>query len=163
MGEGRPTRKPDSDTAHADPAHADTADAVLAAARLARLLDRASGELGLAHYRVLALVSAGDERASRLAERLALGKPAVSASIEALVARGLVTRDPVAGDQRAIRLGLTDAGRQLLAETQDALSLRLEQVLAATGDPGATRSALVSLGLAIDAHLEQRRAEAGKA
>ena len=47
------------------------------------------GSLGLAHYRFLALVAGGDERASRLAERLALGKPAVSAAVGALVAQGL--------------------------------------------------------------------------
>ena len=67
--------------------------ALLAAARLARVLDKAASELGLAHYRFLTLVAAGgDERASRLAERLALGKPAVSAAVGALVAQGLLTR-----------------------------------------------------------------------
>lgn len=135
-----------------------TATAVLGAARLARVLDRASGELGLAHYRVLTLVAGGDERASRLAERLTLGKPAVSASVEALVARGLMTREVVAGDQRAIRLQLTGEGRELLARTTAAMVARLEELVNATEDPVATMNALVALDEAIDRHLAERRA-----
>ena len=135
-----------------------TAAAVLGAARLARVLDRASGELGLAHYRLLALVAGGDERASRLAERLALGKPAVSASVEALVARGLLTREVVTGDQRAIRLHLTVVGRELLEETTHAMADRLEELVSATDDPAATMRALVTLDDAIDRQLAKRRA-----
>jgi len=134
------------------------AAAVLGAARLARVLDRASGELGLAHYRVLSLVAGGDERASRLAQRLALGKPAVSASVDALVIRGLLTRDEVAGDQRAIRLRLTDEGRELLLRTEDAMAARLDEVVGATDDPEGTMRALVGLDGAIDRHLAARRA-----
>ncbi len=132
--------------------------AVLAAARLARVLDRAGGELGLAHYRFLTLVAAGDERASRLAERLALGKPAVSAAVATLVAQGLLTRDDVAGDQRAIRLQLSDEGRAVLARTEAAMADRLSQLVAGTEDPAATVNALVALGEAIDRDLAERRA-----
>jgi DNA-binding MarR family transcriptional regulator len=134
---------------------------VLGAARLARVLDRASGDLGLAHYRMLSLVAAGDERASRLAQRLTLGKPAVSASVDALVARGLLTRDTVAGDQRAIRLQLTDEGRLLLSQTEAAMAARLEDVVRATDDPDMTMRALAMLDEAIDRHLAERRAAAG--
>ncbi len=132
--------------------------AVLAAARLARVLDRAGGELGIAHYRFLTLVAAGDERASRLAERLALGKPAVSAAVATLVAQGLLTRDDVAGDQRAIRLQLSDEGRAVLARTEAAMADRLSQLVAGTEDPAATVNALVALGEAIDRDLAERRA-----
>ena len=38
-------------------------------ARASRILERATGELSLAHYRVLAAVASGEERASRLAVR----------------------------------------------------------------------------------------------
>ena len=78
-------------------------------ARAARILERVSGELSLAHYRVLSAIAGGDERASRVAERLALGKPAVSAAVESLSQRGLIARSEVAGDQRAAALRLTDA------------------------------------------------------
>jgi DNA-binding MarR family transcriptional regulator len=132
--------------------------ALLAAARLARVLDKAASELGLAHYRFLTLVAAGDERASRLAERLALGKPAVSAAVGALVAQGLLTRDDVKGDQRAIRLRLTDEGRAVLARTETAMAARLSELVEATKDPAATMQALVALGEAIDRDLAERRA-----
>jgi DNA-binding MarR family transcriptional regulator len=132
--------------------------AVLATARLARILDKAGGELGLAHYRFLTLVAGGDERASRLAERLALGKPAVSAAVGALVAQGLLTRDDVAGDQRAIRLQLTDEGRAVLARTEAAMTARLEELVDGTDDPVATMKALVALGETIDRDLAERRA-----
>jgi DNA-binding MarR family transcriptional regulator len=132
--------------------------AVLAAARLARILDKAGGELGLAHYRFLTLVAGGDERASRLAERLALGKPAVSATVGALVAQGLLARDDVAGDQRAIRLQLTDEGRSVLARTEAAMAARLCELMDGTDDPVATMNALVALGEAVDRDLAERRA-----
>ena len=123
--------------------------ALLAAARLARVLDKAGAEFGLAHYRFLTLVAAGDERASRLAERLALGKPAVSAAVGALVAQGLLTRDDVAGDQRAIRLRSPTKDAAVLARTEAAMTARLSALVAATGDPVA-HQALVALGEAID-------------
>ena len=89
-------------------------EAVQSLTRASKVMERASGGLSLAHYRVLAAVAAGDERASRVAARLALGKPTVSASVEALCARGLLVRSGVAGDQRAIQLSLTEPGRELL-------------------------------------------------
>ena len=73
-----------------------------ALARASRLLERATDELSLGHYRVLAAVAAGEERASRVASRLALGKPTVSATVESLCERGLVARARVAGDQRVV-------------------------------------------------------------
>ncbi|MGD0984204.1 MAG: MarR family transcriptional regulator [Acidimicrobiales bacterium] len=146
-------------SSRAQPERAPSADtALLAAARLARVLDKAAGELGLAHYRFLSLVAGGDERASRLAERLALGKPAVSAAVGALVAQGLLTRDDVAGDQRAIRLRLTDAGRAVLARTEAAMAARLLELLQGTDDPVATMKTLVALGEAIDRDFAARRA-----
>jgi len=132
--------------------------ALLAAARLARVLDKAAGDLGLAHYRFLSLVAGGDERASRLAERLALGKPAASAAVTALVAQGLLIRDDVAGDQRAVRLQLTDKGREVLAATQAAMAARLDELVEGTDDPRTTTRALVALGEAIDRDLAARRA-----
>src|ERR1700728_2063445 len=84
----------------ARPAHPSTAaEAVRALARATRILERGSGELSLAHYRVLSAIASGDERASRVAKRLAIGKPTVSAAVEALAQRGLLVRSAVDGDQ----------------------------------------------------------------
>lgn len=86
--------------------------AVRALARLARALERSSGDLNLAHYRVLAAVADGDERASRVAERLALGKPTVSAAVESLCKRGLLAREVADDDRRAATLSPTPAGKR---------------------------------------------------
>ncbi len=88
-------------------------------ALLARVLERAAGDLTLAQYRVLALVSAGDERATLLAGRLAITKPSVSAVVDGLVERGCLAREPVDGDRRAIRLCITPTGPQALADRGD--------------------------------------------
>ena len=76
--------------------------AVLTLARLARLLERACTELTLSQYRLLAMIADGAERASQIAGRLALTKPTVSATIDTLAERGLVTR-AVADDDRRVR------------------------------------------------------------
>jgi DNA-binding MarR family transcriptional regulator len=131
-------------------------EAVRAIARLSRVLERACGELGMAHYRVLAAVADGDERASRVARRLALGKPTISASVEALCRRGLLSREDVAGDQRAVSLHLTDTGRQALAEAESAMSERLTAVLAHTAEPLQTAAALRRLGTGLDAYVAER-------
>src|ERR1700722_4197232 len=85
-------------------------EAVRALSRVSRLLERASGELSLSHYRVLSAIASGDQRASRVAARLAVGKPTISASVESLCQRGLLARSAVDGDHRAAALHLTAAG-----------------------------------------------------
>ena len=63
-----------------------------ALALAARKLERATGDLTLAQYRVLALVAGGDERSSLVAERLAVAKPTITAVVDGLVERGLPRR-----------------------------------------------------------------------
>lgn len=132
--------------------------AVLTLARLARVLERRCGdELSLSHFRVLAAVAGGDERASRVASRLALGKPAVSAAVESLVGRGWLRRSDVLGDQRAIRLSLTPAGRRVLDRAEADMSAAIGAIAGHTDDPAGTLAAVVRLGDGLDAYLEQRR------
>jgi DNA-binding MarR family transcriptional regulator len=131
-------------------------DAVRALARAARVLERASGELSLAHYRVLSAIAAGDERASRVAERLALGKPAVSAAVESLRQRGLIVRSEVVGDQRAAALGLTDAGRALLNDVETDMLERFAELQKRTPDGEQLVESLVWLGAAIEEVAEER-------
>lgn len=125
-------------------------EAVQSLTRVSKVLERASGGLSLAHYRVLAAVAAGDARASRVAARLALGKPTVSASVDALSARGLLVRSGVACDQRAIQLSLTAAGAEVLEGAQLSMISALEDLAARTGRRDEVISALVALGSAID-------------
>ena len=127
--------------------------AVRALTRLSRALEHrasAAGDLSLAHYRVLAAVAQGDERASRVAMRFALGKPAVSASVEALCARGLLARGGDAGDQRAVSLALTPAGQEVLDDVEAAMAAELLDVAARTGAESAVLEALSLLGPALD-------------
>lgn len=131
-------------------------EAVRALARTSRLLERASGELSLAHYRVLAAVATGDERASRVARRLALGKPTVSAAVETLCRRGLLIRENVAGDQRVDALRLTMAGKAVLADVETAMLARLDAVLAHAEDRNGLVAALVRLGAALDGVADAR-------
>lgn len=137
----------------------DTAvEAVRALARASRILERASGGLSLAHYRVLAAIASGDERASRIAARLALGKPTISASVESLCQRGLLARG-VEADQRVAVLRLTEAGRAVLEGVEAEMVHRLEALRARTPCGDQLLESLVWLGRAIDDSIAERMAQ----
>src|ERR1700694_3237833 len=74
----------------------------------------AARDLTLAQFRVLALIAAGDERSSLLAERLAVAKPTITAVVDGLGDRGVGPREAVAGDRRSIRVALTPGGTAAL-------------------------------------------------
>jgi DNA-binding MarR family transcriptional regulator len=134
-------------------------EAVRALARASRILERASGELSLAHYRVLSAIASGDERASRVADRLALGRPTVSAAVEALSQRGLLSRSDVEGDQRAAALRLTPQGEALLTRVESDMTDRIRDLSARTPDGEQLLQSLGALGRAVD-QLMAERAEA---
>jgi DNA-binding MarR family transcriptional regulator len=137
-------------------------DAIRALARASRLLERASGELNLAHYRVLSAIASGDERASRIAARLALGKPTVSAAVEALSQRGLLERYELASDQRVDTLQLTPEGAAVLSRVETAMQAWLADICARTPDADQVVQALAWMGEAIDEARAERHGEAGK-
>lgn len=130
--------------------------AVRGIAWLARLLDLHSGDLSLAHYRILEAVAAGDERASRVAARLSVGKPTVSASVDSLCQRGLLLRYPVIEDQRGIALRLTPEGWAVLRTAQDELLRFVEEIMANTPDPERATEALTWLEAALQQRSEAR-------
>jgi DNA-binding MarR family transcriptional regulator len=134
-------------------------EAVRALARATRVLERASGELSLAHYRVLSAIAAGDERASGVARRLAIGKPTVSAAVEALAQRGLLVRSGVEGDQRVAALHLTSDGEALLGRVEAEMIRRIDDLCARTPDGGQLMESLAWLGIAIDDMQAERAAE----
>lgn len=98
-------------------------------ARLARLIERADTDLSLPQYRVLAMVAAGDERATRLADRLNLAKPTITAMVESLVERGLIRREQVEGDRRAVGLRITPTGEAALEVAEAAMIARIAPML----------------------------------
>ena len=124
-------------------------------ARLARMLERGAGELSLPQYRVLAMVDEGGERASHLAERLAVAKPTVTAVVDGLVDRGFLKRTADCDDRRATRITLTSAGRRALYDAEAAMSTRLQEVLSHVDNPADVEAALQQLTIA----LERARAE----
>ncbi len=146
---------------------------VLTLARLARVLERACAELPgadgpgarltdarlkLAQYRLLAMMADGADRASHLAGQLALTKPTVSATIDTLVERGLVTRESVDGDRRATRLTVTDAGHAALGLAEASMREQLDDLLARVDDPDAVARSIAQLQSALDQRREERRA-----
>ena len=139
-------------------ANEEKVQAIRALARLARALERSSGDLNLAHYRVLSAVADGDERASRVADRLALGKPTVSAAVESLCKRGLLSREDAAEDRRAAILTLTPAGEAALAEVERGMVERIDVFLDRTPDAAQVVESLGQLGEAIDEVMSERAA-----
>jgi DNA-binding MarR family transcriptional regulator len=133
-------------------------EAIRALARASSLLERSSDELNLSHYRVLSAVASGQERASQVARRLALGRPAVSAAVDSLCQRGLLARFQVDGDHRAATLRLTGDGERLLATVEAEMRDRIRDLCRRTPDSGRMLESLVWLGQALDERRAERQA-----
>ena len=137
-------------------------DDLLTLARLARLLERACGELRppltLAQYRLLAMIGSGADRASHLAGQLALAKPTVSATVDTLVERGLVERASSRDDRRVTTLTVTAGGQEALAAAEAAMRARLDDVLARLDDVAAVSRALSALRSGLDERRSELRA-----
>jgi DNA-binding MarR family transcriptional regulator len=135
--------------------------AARALALTARSLERAAAEsdLTLAQYRVLALVAAGDERSTLLANRLAVAKPTITAVVDGLVERGFVTRGAVEGDRRSVRLALTAAGTAVLHKADKGMAEALHRLLDHARDRDALMAALGDLDDALTARSQARLRE----
>jgi DNA-binding MarR family transcriptional regulator len=146
--------------AHNMPGEADMSPAIMVILRLFRGLECVDAGLTPSQYRIMKLASAGGERSTRLAQRLAVAKPTLTATADGLVAAGYASRAPEPGDRRVVRLSLTPAGRAALDRADAAYSAWLGQLLDATDAPG---NVLDALGLLGSAMTEARRARAGLA
>ncbi len=93
----------------------ETIGALLAVLRITRVLERIDAGISPQQYRMLKLIGLGGERSARLAERLAVAKPTLTATADSLVAAGLACREAEPGDRRVVRLHLTQAGRAAAA------------------------------------------------
>ena len=129
-------------------------------ARLARVTERALGELGLSlpQYRVLSLLDEGSAAATALADHLAVSRPNVTALVDGLVERHLVERRPDPCDRRRVSHVLTTEGRATLAAADAAVERRVAD-LAAHLPPDEAGQATAALGLwadALDASRESR-------
>lgn len=95
-------------------------DGVRVLARLALTTSRVCDETGLSlvQYRLLCFIAEEPQRAGKLAERLAVSRPTLTAATRALEERGLVLREPVPGDGRGIQLRLTPTGEAAQREAE---------------------------------------------
>jgi DNA-binding MarR family transcriptional regulator len=88
---------------------------------------------GLAFTSVLVLAildSDGPTRLTALATAEGISQPSMSQLVQRLERQGLVVRLSDPGDRRAALIGITDAGRALMAERQRAIRDRLAGLLA---------------------------------
>jgi DNA-binding MarR family transcriptional regulator len=132
----------------------------LTIARLSRLIENnGTPELSLSQYRVLGLLSTGDERASQLASRLAVAKPTLTTLVDSLVERGYVSRETPEGDRRAVRLSITPAGRIAVSDAGAQLRAVLDDVVGRCAHPDAVFAAFEELRQALDARWTERIAE----
>lgn len=100
------------------------------------------GELTVPETSALARLDRnGPATSSELARVEQISPQSMGATLSALEARGLVTRDPDARDGRRIVLSVTETGRQLLRDKRDARTEHLARALAA----GFTREELGQL------------------
>jgi DNA-binding MarR family transcriptional regulator len=162
-GQAPPGETPASDMTVNDVtrlAGADMSQAIMVILRLFRGLECVDAGLTPSQYRIMKLASAGGERSTRLAQRLAVAKPTLTATADGLVAAGYASRAAEPGDRRVVRLSLTPAGHAALDRADAAYTGWLGQLLDGTGDPEAVLDALGLLGSAMT---EARRAKQGLA
>ena len=93
----------------------DAIEALLTVLRISRVLERIEAGVSPQQYRMLKLIGAGGERSARLADKLAVARPTLTATADSLVAAGLACREPEPGDRRVVRLCLTEAGEAAVA------------------------------------------------
>jgi DNA-binding MarR family transcriptional regulator len=137
----------------------DLIDAVRALSRLSRIVERASDELSSADYRVLAAISGGEARASRLAAGLLLGKPTISSTVESLSKRGLLVKSTVEGDNRAVELSLSDEGAELFARMEARMVRQLELLVDRTPNPAQVIESIGQLGIVIEESMARHAVE----
>jgi DNA-binding MarR family transcriptional regulator len=137
--------------------HQDPVSAVLAIMRLARALEHVDAGLSAQQYRILKLAGAGGERSARLAERLAVAKPTLTAIADSLVAAGLARREAEPGDRRVVRLHLTEAGNVAVERADAAYGQWLGRLLELTGDGDRIQADLQLINVAIDGLRRSRK------
>lgn len=123
----------------------DVLSAVEATLWLARVLERTEAPLTTPQFRIMRRAAAGGERAARLADRLAVRKPTLTALADGLVAAGYLVREADKSDRRAVRLHLTADGERALAETERIYIEKFTALLDDAPDPVGLRNLLADL------------------
>lgn len=96
----------------------------------ARSLSDLGEDITLPQYRTLVVLrTRGPQRAADVATHLGVTPPTASRMIERLVRKHLVRRVRTTEDRRAIRVYLTEAGREVVAEVTDRRRAEIERIL----------------------------------
>ena len=129
---------------------------------LARVLEVALADAGLSlpQYRLLSYLSQGSSAASPAARQLATSRPSVTALVDGVVAKGLVTRLPDSSDRRRITLALTPEGYAVVERADAAATARLTGLAGHLAPDDAAR-ALGALTLWLDALRAEASVPAG--
>jgi DNA-binding MarR family transcriptional regulator len=129
-----------------------TINALLAVLRISRVLERIDAGLSPQQYRILKLIGLGGERSARLAEKLAVAKPTLTATADSLVAAGLACREAEPGDRRVVRLHPTQAGQAAVQRADAAYAAWFGSLLDHTG----CRDQIISDLLKLDESMTER-------
>jgi long-chain acyl-CoA synthetase len=125
----------------------DTTALTRAVVRLSRQVEitLTESQLSVAQFRLLDRLSGGSAVGHSLAEWLAVKPPSITALVDGLVARGLVERTVDPTDRRRVTHELTPEGRGLYDAVSDALSARLNQIVAHLADERLERDTIAAL------------------
>ena len=124
--------------------------------RASRLIESATGDLSIADWRVLSIIANGEGSPSRIADRLLLSRPTISATLDSLSKRGLIERMAMPDDARAASISLSVDGADQLARAEVRMSRQLELLCGRTPDASQVISALAELDAAIEAAVAER-------
>jgi DNA-binding MarR family transcriptional regulator len=127
-------------------------EALLTILRIGRVLERIDAGVSPQQYRMLKLIGAGGERSARLAEKLAVARPTLTATADSLVAAGLACREAEPGDRRVVRLRLTEAGQAAVAHADVAYAEWFGGLLEHTGQ----REQIITDLLLLDTAMTER-------
>lgn len=118
-------------------------------ARLARHVELALAtvDLSSAQYRMLVQLAEGAEASTSLAKKLAVSAPSVTAVVDGLVQRRAVERMHSVEDRRRVSLTLTDVGRELLGDAENAVRTRLEMIAGELEEDALANNAIAALEL----------------
>lgn len=130
----------------------DATEALLTVLRISRVLERIEAGVSPQQYRMLKLIGAGGERSARLAEKLAVARPTLTATADSLVAAGLACREAEPGDRRVVRLRLTEAGEAAVARADVAYAEWFGGLLDHTG----VRQQIITDLLRLDTAMTER-------
>lgn len=100
-----------------------------------RLLGRLDPPLGLSQYSVLARLGRGTTSMSELRARSIVSFSTLSETTAGLVRLGLVERTASERDRRSVDLSLTDKGRRLLAEAEQAMDQMADSIVEGVRPP----------------------------